>query len=73
MKKVISYILLMAIIVVLVPFAVIQLNGKEGGPVQVPDKVKSNTSTEKPETAITINVYMHTQKKTVENVFGGLY
>ncbi len=66
MKKVVSYILLMAIIVVLVPFAIIQMNGKEEGPVQVPDKIESNTNNGKPETAITINVYMHTQKKTVK-------
>lgn len=69
MKKVISYILLMAIIVVLVPYSIIQMNGKDEGPVQVPDKVKPNkpdTSTVKPDTAITINVYIHTQKKTVK-------
>ncbi|WP_242855668.1 hypothetical protein [Ruminiclostridium josui] len=63
MKKVISYILLMAIIVVLVPFGIIKMNGKEEGPIQVPDKIKSNTGTEKQENEITINVYIHTQKK----------
>ncbi|ACL74668.1 stage II sporulation protein D [Ruminiclostridium cellulolyticum] len=65
MKKVITYILLMAFIVVLVPFMVVQFNGKEVGPVQIQDKEKSNV-TPKQETAITINVYMHTQKKTVK-------
>ncbi len=66
MKKIFSYIILMAIIVVLVPFVIIQLNGKDEGPVQVPEKVKSNTDTQKSDTAITINVYMHSEKKTVK-------
>ncbi|HEX2926563.1 MAG TPA: stage II sporulation protein D [Ruminiclostridium sp.] len=65
MKKVISYIILMAFIVVLVPLMIVHFNGKEEGPVQGQAKPESNSSV-KQNNAVTINVYITNQKKTVK-------
>lgn len=65
MKKVICYIILMAFIVVLVPLMIVHFNGKEEEPVQAPNKVESN-GVPKKDNAITINVYIKDQNKTVK-------
>lgn len=54
----------MAFIVVLVPLMIVKFNGKEEGEIQLPPK--GTTVQQKDTKAITINVYIHTQKRTVK-------